>query len=291
MKKIIIVLLISVLPVSLHAADLLVATGKPTLSYHNLQYNLFKKAVERLSAGDHDVEYAFPKKGTDGSKQNIKLVNRGEKANVGFVQYGTTVLEDSDGVTAFGPFAYEVANLVYKKGSKFKDCDALETTKARVGINTQSGSMITWSVYGKVDKEYTEASVVDVTRGSIAKVKMDKNEIDAYYWVSTPGTKDHKRFLSDPNIEFGSCTDSDFDDFKVNGTVLYPKVKFGKKLSKELGYGKKKIKTHLVPAYIVVNNDLLNEDENLYDLFSDVAATMYQFNKNYNSNKKWYPNN
>lgn len=290
MKKMLIcVVMMMVMTGSALAADLIVATGKPTLSYHNYQYNLFKASVARIAGEDHDVDYAFPKKGTDGSKQNIKIVNNGEKANVGFVQYGATVLEDSDNVTAFGPFAYEVANMVYKKGTKWKDCDSLETKKARVGLNTQSGSQVTWDVYGKVDKEFTEASVIDVARGSMAGVKFDKGEIDAFYWVSVPGTKTHKRFRDNPNVLFGNCTDSDFDDFKINGSVLYPKVKFSKKMSEQLGYGKVKLVTHMVPAYIVVNNALLEEDENLYDLFTDVVNLMYNTNKNKGINKKWYP--
>jgi hypothetical protein len=284
-----IVFVLSMFMYTAYAADLTVATGKPTLSYHTKQFKLFKGAVKRISGEDHEVEYAFPKKGTDGSKQNIKLVNRGEKANVGFAQYGATVIENADNTTAFGPFAYELANLVYKKGSKFSSCGDLESKKARVGLNTQSGSAVTWDVYGKVDKDYTKASVVDTPRGSIAQVKLTKGDIDAYFWISAPGTADHKRFRDNPSIKFGYCSDGDFDDYKINGTVLYPKVTLGKKLSERLGFGKIKIKTHLVPAYIIVNNSLLEEDESLYDLFTDVATHMYQANRNNGSNKEWYP--
>lgn len=272
------------------ATDFSVATGKPSLSWHNTQYELFVKAVKRLYGDKFDVERAFPDKGTDGSIANIRFVSMGEQANVGFTQDDARVLENASNTTAFGPFGYEVANMVYKKGSKFKDCDALETSKARVGINTQSGAMVTWSVYGKVDKEYTEASIVDIPRGSMAKVAFDKGEIDAYYWVGAPSLKgDQKRFLMDPTIEFGSCTDSDFKDYTVNGQVLYPKVVFSKGEAEKLGYGKKKIKTHLIGDYILVNNVLLEEDENLYDVFTDIAAYMYRENANRGINKYWYP--
>jgi TRAP-type uncharacterized transport system substrate-binding protein len=269
------------------AETLSVATGKPSGGYHNSMFQNFVASVKRIGGDQYDVEKAFPDRGTDGSKQNIRLVNAGEEANVGFIQYDAYVLEAPNNVEVFGPIGYEVANLAVKKGGKVDACDDLEKKGMKVGMNSQGGSAITWGVYGKVDSDYTKTTVVDVDMGAKAINLLQNGEIDAYYWVSAPGTKDHQRFLANPAIEMVNCTDGDFDNYKVNGTALYPKVKLNKAVAEKLSYGKKNLTTHYVPAYLVVNRKLLDENPQLYDLFTDVAAMMYANNKALNA--AWYP--
>ena len=72
------------------------------------------------------------------------------------------------------------------------------------------------------------------------------------------------------------------------GTVI--KVSFSKKEAKKLGYSNK-FKSFRVPAYIIVNNAVLAENEDLYDYFTDLASGMYNTFKSAKGASAYYPNN
>lgn len=271
------------------AAEFKVATGNPKLSYHNAKFVEFKAAIKREAGEDHTVVKAFPKKGTDGSKQNGKLVNAGEKANVGFLQFETETVVEMSNVELFGPIGIEVANLMVKEGGDFTTCSSLESKKAKIGLNTHSGSAVTWQAYGTKDGGYKKATVVDITSVARAKSALRKNEIDAYYWISAPGTAAHKKVLESEGYTFGHCKDGDFKKFEINGTSAFPYVSFSKKEAKALGFGKQAIKTHMVYTYIAVNKDLIAEDESLFELFDSVSMNMYKSAYGKGINNKWYP--
>lgn len=265
-----------------------VATGKKDGGYHNKFYNLMVSLGNRIGGEDApDFEY-YSDKGTDGSAQNVKLVGAG-KSDIGYSQLGATVIGESDNITPFGPIAFELAHLVVPKKGKIGSCDDIEKKGVNIGVNTMSGSMVTLKVMGEVDKDFKKLTPVDTTRGSIALTKMDKGEIDGFFFVSVPGTKNIKRLANKSHVKFANCWDSDFNDYMVNDTELYTKVKIGKKDAVRMGYPKQKLTTFRVPTYLIVNNDVLEENEDLYDFYTDLASAMYNHFKSQPGASDYYP--
>ncbi len=246
-----------------------VATGGKDGFYNNGLFNTFNAAVKRMSGDELELE-RFADKGTDGTKQNLKLVDAG-KADIAFVQLGGTVLEDYGNVEVIGIVMYELAHLAVPKKGKVGKCGDLESKKGHsVGMNLMSGSAVTWAVMSKEDKGYKKASQADFTKGTKAISAMTRGDLDSYFFVSGPRTKNISRITNSADIKFGSCWDGDFDDFKVNGKQLYTKVKVGKKE----GYPNN-FTTFRVPAVVVANKDFLAENDDVYDYLFDATSMTY----------------
>lgn len=248
--------------------EMTVATGGKSGFYHNGLFSTFNSKVKRFSNGEWECERAI-EKGTDGTLQNIKLVESG-KADVGFVQLGGLITTGAD-VEVIGTIMFELAHLVAPKKGKVRDVDDLESKAGySVGINSRSGSMVTYNVFKKYDKDYARASVVDYPKSSRAIAAMTKGDLDSYFFVSAPGTKSIKRMISS-GLEFLDVDDSDFNDFKYNGKRLYEFVKVGKKQ----GYPGK-FKTIRVPAVLIANRTWVEDNEDVFDVLFDACSATKQ---------------
>lgn len=247
--------------------EISVATGGKGGFYHNGLYNFFNTKVKRFSDREWECEKAS-EKGTDGTLHNIKLVESG-KANVGFVQLGGLLATGAD-VEVIGIIMYELAHLIAPKGSNVGDVGDLESKKGySVGINSRSGSQVTFNVFKEYDKDYGRASVIDAQKDTKAIASLINGKLDSYFFVSAPGTKTIMR-AKKAGMKFLDVDDSDFNDLKYNGKRLYEFVKVGKKQ----GYPNS-FKTICVPAVLIANKAWLEDNGDIYDiLFDATAATM-----------------
>lgn len=259
------VLLLMMFTAPAFAVEISVATGGKGGFYHNGLYGAFDAKVKRFSDNEMECEYAV-EKGTDGTLHNIKLVESG-KANVAFVQM-CGLIETGADVEVIGTIMYELAHLVVPKKGKVDDIGDLESKKGySVGINSRSGSQVTFNVFKKFDKGYARANMIDYTKATRAISAMTKGELDSFFFVSAPGTKNIKR-LAASGLKFADVDDSDFNDLKYNGKRVYEFVKVGKKL----GYPNK-FKTVRVPAVLIANKAWLAEEgnEDLFDILFDTV--------------------
>lgn len=264
------------------AEDFTVATGGKDGYYHNGMFNIFAKAVKRSSDGEFELS-RYSDSGTDGTKQNISLVNKGE-ADVAFCQLGGLILDPADNVEVIGTIMYEVAHLVVPMKGNVDDVGDLESKKQySVGMNTRSGAAITWAVFCKVDEDYKKASIIDIDRGSKAIAKIAQGKLDSYFFVSSPGTKLIRRVEMSADVKFGDVWDGDFDDFQYRGKDLYKKIK----VSKKEGYDKKFVSV-AIPAVVIANASVVDENPDFFDALFDATATSFQTIKG-TRKLKYYP--
>jgi TRAP-type uncharacterized transport system substrate-binding protein len=231
-----------------------VATGGVDGFYNNGLFNTFKAYVEKSSRGEVELE-RYSDDGTDGTISNLELVDSGE-ADLAFVQLGGTALAKYPNVSIIGIFGYEVAHLVVPKGSKLDDCGDLEKkgNEWKIGVNTMSGSNVTMDVMTKVDDDYTNIIRIETLDSLEAEMSFNSGEIDAFFFVSTPGSGSVGSF-NQGGYEFLDCWDMDFDDFDVNKKQLYQKTK----MKKKYGYPNN-FKTFSVPGVIVANKAYIKEN-------------------------------
>lgn len=230
-----------------------VATGPDGGFYHGALFAQFAQNVNRASRGEVELEKAN-EDGTDGTIANLEMVNEGE-ADFAFVQLGGTALAAYPNVAVLGKFGYEAAHLVVPAGSKLKSCDALEKkgNEWKVGLNTMGGSNVTLDVMTKVDKDYANVNRVDTLDAMAAEMSFNSGEIDAFFFVSTPGSGTVKEFQK--GYKYLTCWDGDFDEFDVNKQQLYEKIS----LKKKQGYPNN-FKTFSVPGVVVVNKAYMKDN-------------------------------
>ncbi len=255
------------------AGDATVATGGKGGFYHNGLFNYFSAAVKRVSDGDLELERSHDK-GTDGTIHNVKLVAKGsdnDGADLAFIQLGGYVLNPDDNIEVLGTVMWELGHLVAPKGSPVDEFSDLETKGKSVGLNTRGGSMVTFKVFQKEDKDYERTVPTDITKPFKAIKKMQAGELDSYFFVSAPQTKDIKRF-NDNKMIYLDFDDGDFYDFEYgpNKKQLYYKVKVGKKQ----GYPNKFV-TVAVPCVVIANKKWLEENEEMEEVLFDAIGMTY----------------
>lgn len=262
--------------------EIRVATGGKGGFYHTGLFKAFNAKVKRYSSNDWECVYAVDK-GTDGTLHNIKLVEQG-KADVAFIQLGGLITSGAS-VETIGTIMYELGILVAPKGSKVSDADDLESSnKYSVGINTRGGGMVTFNVFKKYDKDYSNANIIDFQRATKAISAMQNGSLDSFFFVSVPGTKDINR-IKNSGLRFLDVDDSDFNDLKFNGKRVYDFVKVGKKNGFPNNF-----KTIRIPAIVIANSDFISDNEDVFDILFDATSATKNIVQ---SSKKltYYPKN
>jgi TRAP-type uncharacterized transport system substrate-binding protein len=251
-----------------YAEEMRIATGGTGGFYHNGMYTTFAQKVKRFSNGDWEAEYAM-ENGTDGTLQNISLVEKGD-AEIGFCQLGGIITTGAN-VEVIGTISYELAHLVAPHKGKVTDVDDPESKKKySVGINSRSGSQVTYDVFKKFDKDYGRAAIMDTPNITRAISQITRGQLDSLFFVSVPGTKTIQR-VSAAGLKFLDVDDSDFNDFTNNGTRLYEFVKVGRKE----GYPNK-FKTVCIPTVVIANVSWLNENKGAFDVLFDATNASKQ---------------
>lgn len=248
-----IIALFMLLMLSVPAFAATVATGPDGGFYHGALFGQWAQNLNRASRGEVEAEKAN-EDGTDGTIANLEMVNEGE-ADFAFVQLGGTALSAYPNVAVLGKFGYEAAHLVVPAGSKLKSCGDLEKkgNEWKIGLNTMGGSNVTMDVMTKVDKDYSHINRIDTLDSMAAEMSFNSGEIDAFFFVSTPGSGTVKEFQK--GYKYLDCWDGDFDEFDVNKQQLYDKIS----LKKKQGYPNN-FKTFSVPGVVVVNKTYMKEN-------------------------------
>lgn len=263
-----------------------VATGKPSGFYNNGLFTMFSASVVRIGGKNAPVLTRFDENGTDGSKANMALVNSGQ-ADIGFVQLDAyDQAANKDNVKVIGIVEYEIAHIVVPNDTnKVKELDDLSSSKKyKVNLNMQSGSAVTFTEVGIINKKYAINPIIkDSDNDTLSISAMMTGETDSFFFVSVPGTKTIQRVIESKHFKFGDCWHSSLKDYKVNGKPIYTKVSVGK----NDGYPNS-FTTFRVPTVVVVNKKFIEQNKNVYDILFDATSLTYKSVKG-DKGFKFYP--
>lgn len=191
---------------SAQAADITISTGYDGGSYHGVfGRNLGQILAER----GHNVSL-LPSK---GSVENLERVSRGE-AQVGFAQADAYAATRSD-AEIIGSLGEECLFVATSEASGIDDEAELQASGVRIAVGEQgSGSAVSWDYARELEPDYMEASTF-YQGGILALSKVKTGQLDAFFWVTTPGNLDHK-YLKAVRTEGSGLRMIDFNDWDMN---------------------------------------------------------------------------
>lgn len=189
-----------------HAADITISTGYDGGSYHGVfGRNLGKILSER----GHSVTL-MPSK---GSVENLERVSAGE-AQVGFAQADAYAATRSD-AEIIGSLGQECLFVAASESSGIDDEAELQASGVKIAVGQQgSGSAVSWDYARELEPDYMEASTF-YQGGILALSKVKTGQLDAFFWVTTPGNLDHK-YLKAVRTEGSGLRMIDFNDWDMN---------------------------------------------------------------------------
>lgn len=204
------------LSLSAQAAEITVSTGYDGGSYHGV----FGRNLGRILAEHgHDVTL----QPSAGSAENLERVAAG-KAQVGFAQADAYAALQSD-TEIIGSLGQECLFVVTSEEGSIDDEDQLQAEGVKIAVGRQgSGSALSWDYARQLESGYAETSTY-YQGGNLALSKVRTGQLDAFFFVTTPGNFDHKFFKTvnsdGSGLRFIDFNDWDMNDDLPNGEPVY----------------------------------------------------------------------
>jgi len=189
---------------SAQAAAITLTTGYEGGSYHNV---LGVNLAQILSERGHDVTVVT------SSGSVLERVASGE-AQIGFTQADAYAATNSR-VEIIGSLGTECLFVAASDASGVSDESDLQKEGRKIAVGEQgSGSAVSWDYARELEPDYLAASTY-YQGGILALSKVKTGQLDAFFWVTTPGNLDHK-YLKAVRQEGSGLHMIDFNDWDMN---------------------------------------------------------------------------
>lgn len=190
------------------ADDITITTGYEGGSYHGV----FGRNMSMiLTEQGHEVETVS----SAGSIENLNRVAGGE-ADLGFAQadaYMFWSTRNTGNVEVIGSLGKECLFVATGENSGIDGEGDLQNKKIAVG-EKGSGSAVSWQYAQQLEPDYLDTSTFFQT-GALALSKVKSGQLDAFFWVTSPGNLDHK-FIRAVMAEGSDLKMIDFDNWGMN---------------------------------------------------------------------------
>lgn len=191
------------------AADLVLTSGYDGGSYHGV----FGRNLAKILAEYGHTVTLTP---SAGSVENLARVSSGE-AQIGFAQADAYAATRAD-AEIIGSLGEECLFVAAGAASGVRDEADLQRDGVKVAVGQQgSGSAVSWDYARQLEPDYAKASTY-YQGGVLALSKVKTGQLDAFFWVTSPGNLDHK-YLQAVRQEGSGLHMIDFNDWDMNDTL------------------------------------------------------------------------